>query len=126
MWLAGAFALSSGIFADESGTALVGQLNSLNGRIEGSIQINEAGSVTLNGGAAITGNLLMPGTPSLRVNGTGDPPLVVSAGGAGLPEAHRVTLNGNATLGGGLSDKTRGRGQSWCRWTRRAEPGGWY
>ena len=40
-----------------------------NGRIEGSLQQLLGENATLNGGFTLTGDLLVPGTPTLRVNG---------------------------------------------------------
>lgn len=81
-------------------TALVKQMPSLNGRIEGSVQVVEPANVTLNGGAVITGTLSLPGTPDLRFNGS---PIFGGTNhgmGAATPSNHRVTLNGGSSLGG--------------------------
>src|SRR6185369_9278832 len=49
--------------------AIVRHLGSLNGRIEGTVRHLVAENVTLNGGAAITSALLIPGTPTVQQNG---------------------------------------------------------
>jgi rhamnogalacturonan endolyase len=58
-----------------------------------------AESVTLNGGAVITGNLLVPGTPTLRLNGNPNFGGTVTGPGNSQPTNHQITLNGSATLG---------------------------
>jgi uncharacterized Zn-binding protein involved in type VI secretion len=50
-------------------TALVGKLAMVAGRSDGSIHVIAPGDITLAGGAVITGDLLVPGSPSVRVNG---------------------------------------------------------
>ncbi len=70
----------------------------LNARIEGSVQQLAPESVTLNGGAVVTGDLLVPGTPLVRLNGNPNYGGTLDAGGAALPSGYQVTLNGNATL----------------------------
>ncbi len=69
-----------------------------NGRIEGSLQQLLGESTTLNGGFTMTGDLLVPGTPALRVNG--NPTFagtIVGAGGTS-PAGYQITLNGNCSL----------------------------
>ena len=56
----------------QTGTALVQHAPSVNGAIQGSVQQMAGESVTLNGGANITGDLLVPGTPPVQLNR--DPP----------------------------------------------------
>ncbi|HVU23218.1 MAG TPA: Ig-like domain-containing protein [Opitutus sp.] len=79
--------------------ALVRHAPTLNGTVEGSIQQMAAESVTLNGAAAVTGDLFVPGTPAIRLNGK---PLLggtVTGIGAATPSNFTVTLNGNSRLG---------------------------
>lgn len=83
----------------EAGTALVQRVPTLNGTVEGSIQQMSAESITLNGGARLTGDLLLPGTPTLRLNGNPTYSGTLDGAGASTPTTHRLTLNGNATLG---------------------------
>lgn len=80
-------------------TALVRHAPHLQGRLTGSLQLGLPESVTLNGGAIISGNLLAPGTPVARLNG--HPTFGGSLDGAGAitPEGYTVTLNGGAELG---------------------------
>ncbi len=72
---------------------------SLNGgTIQGSLQQLNGESATVNGGFAMTGDLLVPGTPTLRING--NPTLAGTVVGAGStsPTGYQITLNGNCSL----------------------------
>jgi rhamnogalacturonan endolyase len=79
-------------------TALVRHAPTLNGIVDGSVQVLEAENVTLNGNASIAGDLLMPGTPTIQLNG--QPIYGGTLDGPGLvsPTNHRVTLNGGAVV----------------------------
>ena len=68
------------------------------GLIEGSLQQLLGENTTLNGEFMLTGDLLVPGTPALRVNGnpTFDGTLISS--GSSSPTGHQITLNGNCAL----------------------------
>jgi DNA/RNA endonuclease G (NUC1) len=79
-------------------TALVRHAPSLNGDVDGSVQVLSPENTTLNGSAMISSDLLVPGTPAVRLNGN---PIYVSTldgTGAAAPSSHVVTLNGNAVL----------------------------
>lgn len=78
--------------------ALTRRAPTLNGRVEGSIQVMTAESVTLNGEAVVTGDLLVPGTPTIRLNG--QPAFAGPLDGTGNagPTNHTITLNGSAGL----------------------------
>lgn len=78
--------------------ALVRHFTSLNGAIEGSVQVLTPESSTLNSNASMTGDLLLTGSPDIRVNGTPIFGGVIEGPGADTPAAHTVTLNGAATL----------------------------
>lgn len=78
--------------------ALVRHAPSLNGGLDGSAQVLLPESVTLNGTAWLSGDLLMPGTPALQLNGQPTYAGVLDAGGDPLPQAHQVTLNSNAVM----------------------------
>ncbi len=70
----------------------------LNGTVDGSLQVLTAESMTLNGSAVVTGDLLVPGTPSLRLNGQPVFGGTVDATGQAGATAFTVTLNGGAKL----------------------------
>jgi hypothetical protein len=69
------------------------------GRIEGSAQQLLGENVTLNGGFTIAGDFLVPGTPTLQINGTPTFAGTIIGTGSASPTSHRVTLNGNVSLG---------------------------
>ncbi len=82
------------------GTALVNgapQINS--GRVEGNVQQMTGANVTLNGGAVITGDLLVPGTPTLIKNGQSTFGGTIVGTGNTSPSNYQVILNGGVTLG---------------------------
>ena len=98
----GVFVLFSGLVplahSQPGGTALVRHAAQLNGTVEGSVHQMLAESATLNGGAAVAGDLLVPGTPEVRLNGKPNYGGTIDGGGATTPSSHKITLNGNATL----------------------------
>jgi DNA/RNA endonuclease G (NUC1) len=79
--------------------ALVRHAPTLNARVDGSVQMLLGESVTFNGGGAVTGQLLVPGLPTVRINGR--PSFGGTADGTGStsPSNYFITLNGGATLG---------------------------
>src|SRR5690606_39073352 len=79
-------------------TALVRRGLTLNGGIDGSVQVINAENATLNGQAWIADDLLMRGTPTVRLNGAPTYGGTLDATGAASPDDHLVTLNGRATL----------------------------
>jgi aryl-phospho-beta-D-glucosidase BglC (GH1 family) len=81
-----------------SATALVRHAPTLNAIVDGSVQIALPESVTLNGNASVSGDLLVPGTPTVQLNGH---PLfagIIDASGASEPANYSIVLNGNAVL----------------------------
>lgn len=72
---------------------------SLNGTVEGSVQQMTAEDTTLNGGAVVTGDLLVPGTPTVRLNGHPTYGGTLDGTGSATPSTHKITLNGSAKLG---------------------------
>jgi hypothetical protein len=79
-------------------TALVRHAPMINGGLDGSVQVLLPESFSINGSGWISDDLLMPGTPSLRLNGH---PIFVGtrdAGGSSTPSGYQVTLNGGAAL----------------------------
>jgi hypothetical protein len=69
------------------------------GRVEGSVQQLTGENVGLSSGAVITGDLLVPGTPTIKT--TGNPTFggVVEGTGSAQPAGYEVALNGSAQLG---------------------------
>jgi cytoskeletal protein CcmA (bactofilin family) len=68
------------------------------GSIEGSLQQLLGEKLTLGGGLTLTGDLLVPGTPTLRVNGNPDFQGTVAGTGSDTPSNYQVVFNGNCTL----------------------------
>lgn len=79
-------------------TALVRHLGSLNGDVDGSVQVLTGEAITLNSNAGIYGDLLVPGTPTVRLNGNATFAGTIDAAGATAPADYRVILNGSALL----------------------------
>ncbi len=77
-------------------TALVRHAPTLNGDLDGSIQVLSGESFAINGSGSISSDLLVPGTPTVKLNGH---PLfagLVDAAGATTPTNYTITLNGGA------------------------------
>ena len=81
-------------------TGLVNQAPVLNGNaaFEGSIQMLSAESVNMSANSYISGDLLVPGTPTLQVSGNARVAGTINAGGAAAPTNYDVTLSGDALL----------------------------
>lgn len=68
------------------------------GRIEGSLQQLLGESCVINGGAVLTGDWLVPGTPKVKLNGSPVFAGVIPGTGATKPSGYTLTLNGGVTL----------------------------
>jgi MBG domain/Immunoglobulin I-set domain len=79
-------------------TALVRHAPSINGQLDGSVQVLQPESMTLNGGASISGDVLVRGTPAVRLNGQPVYGGTIDGTGAASPSSHVVTINGGASL----------------------------
>jgi hypothetical protein len=79
-------------------TVVVRHAPSLNGTIDGSVHQLLAEPVVLNGGAAISGDLYVPGTPEVRVSGKPHYEGTVDARGASEPSNYQVTLSGGVAV----------------------------
>ncbi len=78
--------------------AIVRHAPVLNGDIDGSVQVLLPESTTLNGGAMISGDLLVPGAPNVVLNGHPTYGGTLNGSGAATPTSYTITLNGNAVL----------------------------
>jgi chitodextrinase len=78
--------------------AVVRHAPTLNGSVRGSVQVLSAESTTLNSSASVSGDLLVPGTPSTRINGQPDFGGVIDGPGSAEHVGFVVTLNGPAAL----------------------------
>jgi hypothetical protein len=82
------------------GTALVRHGPSLNGgaRIIGSVQMMLPENVTMSGDARIWGDLLVPGTPSIKTTGHAEYDDIRNGSGNALPSNYKITLTGDARV----------------------------
>jgi hypothetical protein len=87
--------------AAQAANALVRHVPAVSGggTIEGSIQQTLGESLNMNGGAMITGDLLAPGSPTVRLNGQPNFGGTVAGSGSASPSNYQITINGNARLG---------------------------
>jgi rhamnogalacturonan endolyase len=79
-------------------TALVNHAPSINGGIDGSLQVLSGESFTFNASTYVSGDALVPGTPTVQLNGK---PLfegIVEGAGSTSPAGYTITLNGNSVL----------------------------
>lgn len=79
-------------------TALVRRGLTINGDIDGSVQVLLPENNTFNGNSGMTGDLLVPGTPTVQLNGRPTFAGLKDGTGAATPTNTTVTLNGNALL----------------------------
>jgi hypothetical protein len=97
--LLGSGALLTAARQSAGARALVRHGFTVDGRVEGAIQLLAAEDTTLNGGAAVTGDLFAPWTPTLSQK---DAPAfggVAQGSGAEQPAGYEISLNGDAQLG---------------------------
>ncbi len=79
-------------------TALVRHLPTLDGKLRGSIQVTTAENITLNGNAGVTGDLLVPGLPTVKKNGSPTYGGTIDGTDATTPATATITLNGGSSL----------------------------
>jgi cytoskeletal protein CcmA (bactofilin family) len=91
--------IPAALLGQTDGIAVVRHAPTLNGSVIGSVQQISAESVTLNGSASVHGDLLVPGTPVLKVNEKSIFGGTIIGTGASAPGNYTVTLNGNSQLG---------------------------
>ena len=90
--------LAAQVPPSEVGRAQVRHAPTINGAVDGSIQQMLGEPATLNAAAAITGDLFVPGTPEVRINGRPTYAGTLDGTGATAPSNYQVTLNGGARL----------------------------
>ena len=81
-----------------SATALVRHAPTLNGDIDGSVQMLLPESTTLNGNAMVSGDLLVPGSPAVQLNGHPTYGSTLDGSGSASPANYTITLNGGSVL----------------------------
>lgn len=69
------------------------------GTVQGSVRQLLGENVVLNGGSVVTGDLLVPGTPQLIVNGGPTIGSIVTGTGSTSPTNYSVTINSGVQLG---------------------------
>ncbi|HEY4299868.1 MAG TPA: ExeM/NucH family extracellular endonuclease, partial [Candidatus Didemnitutus sp.] len=79
-------------------TGVVRHAPTLNGAVDGSLQVLSAEATTLNGSASVSDDLLMPGLPAVKLNGHPNFGGTVDGTGAATPTNYTITLNGGSTL----------------------------
>jgi rhamnogalacturonan endolyase len=80
--------------------ALVRHAPALNSaELIGSLQQMLAEDVALNGNTSVSGDLLVPGTPNVLLNGSPNYGGTLEGSGNPLPSNYRITLNSNSSLG---------------------------
>ena len=82
-----------------TGIAYVRHAPVLNGTVQGSVQQMTAENTTFNGGASLSGSLLVPGTPTVKLNGSPSYGGATDGAGVSTPTNYTITLNGGSTLG---------------------------
>ena len=70
----------------------------MSGTIDGSVQQMSAEGVTLNGGAIITGDLLVPGTPVVQLNSSPTYNGTLEGSGSMSPSNYTIMLNSGSSL----------------------------
>lgn len=96
----GAMTATSTFAANDCGdlTAIVRHAPNVNGRVEGSVQMLLGEYVNLNSGNVITSDLLVPGTPSIQINGTPNYQGTIDGTGSAQPNGYGVTINSGAQV----------------------------
>jgi endo-1,4-beta-xylanase len=79
-------------------TALVRHAPVINGRVDGSVQALLPEGSVLNSSARVSGDLLVPGTPTIRLNGRSAYGGTIDGTGAASPSGYTITLNSGAAL----------------------------
>lgn len=79
-------------------TALVRHAPTISGDIDGSAQMLSGENLSLNNGAGISGDLLVPGTPTVQLNGAPTYAGTQDATGAETPTGYVITLNNGSLL----------------------------
>ena len=82
------------------GTALVRHAPTLSGTLEGSLQVMLGENIAFNGSARLSGELIVPGSPTVRLNGHPSLGGTVEGEGSTAPSGYQITLNGGASIGG--------------------------
>ena len=82
-----------------SPAALVKNAPSINGTVQGDVQVMLGQGFSFNSNAQVTGNVFVLGTPTVQINGSPQYSGTVNASGTSAPTNYTVTLNSGAKLG---------------------------
>jgi endo-1,4-beta-xylanase len=85
-------------YAGNTTTAIVRHGPTLNGTIDGYLYVLLPENTTLNSAASVTGDLLVPGTPAVVLNGSATSGGTADGYGSPSPSNHTITLN-SASVG---------------------------
>ncbi len=78
--------------------ALIRQAPEVNGRVEGAIQVMTPATIRLTGNAQVTGDLLVPGSPKVKLKGHPSYGGTLDGTGSAAPSNYHITLKGHAAL----------------------------
>ena len=79
-------------------TGLVRHAPAVNGTVDGSLQVGLGESLALNSNSRISGDLLVPGQPIVRLNGAATYVGTIEGTGSAAPSGYAITLNSGAGL----------------------------
>jgi hypothetical protein len=83
-----------------TGTAIVRHAPSINaGSVEGSVRVLLPEAINLNGNTKITRELMVPGSPTLIMQGNASVGTIMTGTGSASPSNYQVKLNGQVALG---------------------------
>ena len=79
--------------------ALIRHAPTMNGIVDGSLEMMLGENVTLNSGGKVTGKLYTPGFPTVRLNGSPSLGATIDGVGSTSPNNYLVTLNSGSVVG---------------------------
>lgn len=85
--------------APQPEAAATNHASNIKGRVDGSLRQLLRENFKLNRGAVVTGDLFVPGTPSVRLSGNPNYGGAIDGTGSPQPTGYSVTINDGATLG---------------------------
>jgi len=92
------FLLNARLFSQD-GVGLVRHAPQVSGTVTGSLQLLLPEAVTMNSGAKVSGDLMVPGSPKLQLNGQIQYAGVKYGTGSTSPSNYAITLNSGIALG---------------------------
>lgn len=86
------------VAAEPENHAVTRHAPTINGTIDGSVLQTAGENMCLNGAGVVLGDLLVPGTPAVRLNGHPSYGGTLDGAGSAAPSNYQITLNGNCSL----------------------------